>query len=131
MVLKQNELSLGYKLNNPFNIRFNVFNEWVGQLRPFHGFCHFESLKYGVRAFALLYRTYIYKYHVTVRQFVSRYAPPSENNTHTYLRTVCRLTGFVPSHLLTSADLVRFGAAVLQVEQGSARADVIALLKLY
>ena len=129
--MKKNELSLGYRLNNPFNIRYNLFNEWVGQLKPYRGFCHFESIKYGVRAFAILFRTYINKYHVTVVQFVSRYAPSKENDTAAYVRTVCRLTGFAPDDHLTSFDLVRFGSAVLQVEQGSARADVVALLKLY
>ena len=130
-MMKKNEVSLGYRLNNPFNIRFNQLNEWIGQAKPVHGFCNFESLIYGVRAFAILYRTYINKYHVSIRQFVYRYAPPSENNTQAYLRSVCRLTGFASDYRLTPSDLVRFGAAILQVEQGSARADVVALLKLY
>lgn len=129
--MKKNELSLGYKLNNPFNIRYNYLNEWVGQLPPIHGFCHFVSLEYGVRAFSLLYHTYINKYHCTVRQFVHRFAPPTENDTNAYLRTIFRLTSFPPGYCLTSHDLVRFGSAVLQVEQGSARADVVALLKLF
>lgn len=129
--MKKNELSLGYRLNNPFNIRFNPNNRWIGQLRPVRGFCHFESIVYGVRAFAILYRTYINKYHVTVKQFISRYAPASENNTEAYVRTVCRLTGFASDYRLTTADLVQFGSAVLQVEQGSARADVVALLQLF
>lgn len=126
--MKKNNVSLGYRLNNPFNIRYNVFNHWVGQLNPVHGFCNFKSLYYGVRAFAVLYCTYIDKYHVTVRQFISRYSPPKENNTEAYIRTVCRLTHLAADYRLTSADLVLFGAAVLQVEQGSARADVVALL---
>ena len=123
--------SLGYRLNNPFNIRYNPNNKWVGQLSPVNGFCRFLSLIYGVRAFAFLYRTYINKYHVSVRQFVSRYAPAQENDTAAYVRTVCRLTGFAPDYFLTSADLVRFGSAVLQVEQGFARADIVSLLMLY
>ena len=63
--MKKNKVtlvSLGYRLNNPFNIRYNLLNEWVGQTKPICGFCSFISLKYGVRAFAILYRTYINNY---------------------------------------------------------------------
>ena len=129
--MKKSDLSLGYRLNNPFNIRYNPNNRWIGQANPVCGFCSFYTLKYGVRAFVLLYRTYINKYRVSVQEFVYRYAPPTENFTAAYLHAVCCLTGFAPDDHLTSADLVRFGSAVLQVEQGSARADVVALLKFY
>lgn len=130
-MMKKNELSLGYRLNNPFNIRYQPNNKWVGQAKPVQGFCCFKSLFYGVRAFALLYRTYINKYRFTVQQFVYRYAPTSENNSQAYLRTVCRLSGFGPYHRLISADLVRFGSAVLQVEQGSVHIDILVLLKRF
>lgn len=129
--MRKNKVSLGYRLNNPFNIRYNRFNKWVGQIGCYHGFCHFESIFYGVRAFVFLYRTYINKYHVTVKQFISRYAPATENNTEAYVRTVCRLTRLAPDYRLTPSDLVLFGTAVLQVEQGFAPVDVVLLLKLY
>ena len=118
-------------MKNPFNIRYTSYNKWVGQLNPVNGFCRFASLSYGVRAFAILYRTYINKYHVTVLEFVSRYAPQTENDTEAYVRTVCRLTGFAPGYRLTPTDLVLFGAAVHQVEQGFVRADIVELLKKY
>lgn len=131
MNFKKNRVSLGFRINNPFNIRYSRFNHWLGQIGSVDGFARFISLPYGVRAFVILYRTYINKYHVTVRQFISRYAPASENNTQAYIRTVCRLTGFDPDYRLTTRDLSSFGSAVLHVEQGFVRADVVSLLSLY
>lgn len=129
--MKKNKVSLGYRINNPFNIRYNRFNHWQGQFGSVNGFVRFKSLSYGVRAFAILFRTYINKYHVTVKQFVYRYAPATENNTEAYVRTVCRLTRLAPDYRLTLSDLVLFGTAILQVEQGFAPVDVVLLLKLY
>ncbi len=41
----------------------------------------------------------------TLREVVSRFAPPIENDTEAYLCNVCAWTGLTPSHILTAAML--------------------------
>lgn len=82
-----------YSINNPCNIRYSSKTEWRGQIGSRHGFCYFTEMLYGYRAFLLLCRTYHRKYNIaTVQAFVQKYAPPSENNTPSYI-------GFVVSGL--------------------------------
>ena len=53
-------------------------------------FCQFETMEYGWRAaFYLLTRTYYHKYRLyTIRDIISRWAPPSENDTGAYIQNV-------------------------------------------
>lgn len=74
--------------NNPLNIRYRECNNWQGQLSPKKGFCEFKSLYYGYRAAVILLNRYKKNGVCTVRQIVSRWAPPSENNTDNYVSFV-------------------------------------------
>ena len=92
-------LPRGIRNNNPLNIRRGK-DQWQG-LRAQQtdaSFCQFESLDYGWRAaFYLLTRTYYHKYRLyTIRMIISKWAPPQENLTATYIENVCRLTGIPP-----------------------------------
>lgn len=75
--------------NNPFNIRNNRKNKWQGQIGSRKGFCMFSDLKYGVRAAAIIIRNYYEHGLVTPRQIITRFAPPSENDTGSYISFVC------------------------------------------
>ena len=79
----------GIRNNNPLNIRRGV--QWRG-LRDFatdKAFCEFKSMDYGFRAAFCILRTYFSKRGVrTLRQLISRWAPPTENNTEAYIRKV-------------------------------------------
>lgn len=82
-------VSLGIQINNSFNLRYNPINRWIGMTGQYKGFCVFESMDYGIRAGIITLRTYINKYHLTdVESIISRYAPPSENNTSNYISFV-------------------------------------------
>ena len=61
-------------------------------------FCQFSSMEYGWRAaFVILCKTYYGKYKLkTIRDIVSRWAPPKENNTPAYIRHVSDYTGIGP-----------------------------------
>ena len=90
-------LPRGIRNNNPLNIRRTAKDQWMG-LRAQQtdaSFCQFESLEFGWRAaFYLLTRTYYHKYRLyTIRKIISKWAPPNENLTATYIQNVCRLTG--------------------------------------
>ena len=92
-------LPRGIRNNNPLNIRRGK-DQWQG-LRAQQTdaqFCQFETLEYGWRAaFYLLTRTYYHKYRLyTIRAIISKWAPPHENLTATYIQNVSRLTGIPP-----------------------------------
>ena len=74
--------------NNPLNIRFNPANKWQGQTGNLKGFCTFRNQAYGFRAAYKIICNYIKNGYSTVRYIVSRWAPPTENNTENYIRFV-------------------------------------------
>jgi len=92
-------LPRGIRNNNPLNIRRGK-DQWKGlQAQQTDAqFCQFETLEYGWRAaFYLLTHTYYHKYRLfTIRAIISKWAPPNENLTATYIQNVCRLTGIAP-----------------------------------
>ena len=92
-------LPRGIRNNNPLNIRRSK-DQWQGlrAQQTDSAFCQFESLEYGWRAaFYLLTRTYYHKYRLyTIRKIISKWAPPNENLTATYIENVSRLTGIPP-----------------------------------
>ena len=96
-------MTLGLRNNNPLNIRRVAGTKWKGQEPPSNSplkgedreFVRFSSMEYGIRAAFCILDTYRRKYQdVCVEDIIARWAPPSENATSEYLRTVCRLTGF-------------------------------------
>lgn len=82
--------------NNYVNIRYSKLNAWRGQIGETLGFCDFEHHDYCVRAWLILMRSYWRKGVRSVRDIVSRFAPPIENDTEKYVRFVERwVFGFV------------------------------------
>lgn len=96
--------------NNPFNIRYNKFNKWLGLTGANKGFCEFATMDYGLCAGIKLLLNYVYKKDCwSVQAIVSRYAPPNENNTRNYIRNVSvalRQQGIDPDDLRTGCTLV-------------------------
>ena len=79
----------GIRNMNPGNIRLG--ESWLGlrtkQTDP--DFCQFTSMVYGCRALLKLLRTYVEKRGcTTIRKVVERWAPPSENDTTSYVLSV-------------------------------------------
>jgi len=90
-------MTRGLRNNNPLNIRRVAGTKWKGQAaeQKDKEFVQFESLAWGLRAAFCILDTYRRKYQdVCVEDIIARWAPPSENATSEYIRTVCRLTGF-------------------------------------
>lgn len=76
--------TVGYRNNNPGNIKFSAKNKWNGQTGSAGPFATFEDPIYGVRALALLLLKYYDKYDChTVFDIISRYAPPGTDNNPT------------------------------------------------
>lgn len=86
----------GIRNNNPGNIRWG--DDWQG-LKP-NGkwfdseFCVFTTPEYGIRALVKILRNYQAKYKLRdVRSIINRYAPPCENNTESYIGSICKALG--------------------------------------
>ena len=90
----------GVRNCNPGNIRAADHFVWRGQSgKDEDGFCVFESPCWGFRAQALLWLSY--EEHdgcVTLREYISRWAPPDENDTGSYV-------GFMADKLGVNPDL--------------------------
>lgn len=94
--------SRGIRNNNPLNIR--VGNDWRGELNPNRDgvFEQFKTMTDGCRAAAILAvniitgraKSCLHRRYDTLGAFITKWAPPSENNTGWYIKTVCRITGY-------------------------------------
>lgn len=93
----------GIRNNNPGNIRNNPNNRWVG-LSPCQNdkdFCVFIEPKYGIRALSIILRNYQSRYGLkTVKDIINRYAPTIENNTNSYVKSVCQFLGITDTTII-------------------------------
>ena len=61
-------------------------------------FCVFKAPEWGFRAMAKILLTYAEAHFVkTIAEAITRWAPPSENDTAAYIARVCELTGIGPN----------------------------------
>lgn len=116
-------MSRGLSNCNPGNIRRSKVN-YKGELHPSNDphFKQFTSIKWGYRAMFILLDAYQRRYGLnTLRGMISRYAPPTENHTDIYIRTVSDLTGILPDEPIDTHDkctMVPMVAAMSRVENG-------------
>ena len=110
-------MSRGLQNCNPGNIRQSKVR-YKGEVRPSRdsAFKQFESLAWGYRAIFVLLDTYRIRYGLdTIRGMISRWAPPSENHTETYIRAVADAVGIPDGQPLDTRDrttMLRMAAAV-------------------
>ena len=129
---------MNHKLFNGANKSFATKDQWKGMAKAQtdRAFVQFETLEWGWRAaFHLLTRTYYHKYRLyTIRQIISRWAPPNENHTKAYIDNVSRLTGIDPDENLgipsmQPARWLMLGAAMAIQENGTESLDYFAMLR--
>ena len=89
----------GIRNNNPLNIRHSK-DRWEGARieQTDKSFVQFTSMAYGYRAVWKTLESYWKYFHdlpkpFNVRNIITRWAPPTENDTENYIRTVLSLTG--------------------------------------
>ena len=125
-------MSRGTRNNNPLNLRHSA-DQWQGARKEQtdKSFVQFESMAYGYRAAWKTLDSYWKHFKrlrqpFTVRAIISRWAPPSENDTDAYVTTVLRLTSLggnerLPRPLRGIAidKLVRLFRAMTTVECGT------------
>lgn len=80
-------------------------------------------MAYGYRAMFVLLDTYRTRYGLsTIREMISRWAPPSENFTEGYIRFVSERTGIdadAEVNSLSERDMVPIVAAMSEIENGT------------
>ena len=111
----------GLRNCNPLNIRRVAGTNWKGQRaeQTDNGFVQFEFIEWGIRAAFCILRTYRNKYKaVCIEDIITRWAPPSENDTSRYICNVCRWTGFGGMQRLTESDWPALVRAMARQETG-------------
>jgi len=94
---KNKDLPRGIRNNNAGNIRKGIAWQGMASIQPDASFITFIAPEYGLRAIARILRTYQEKYGLnTIRQVITRWAPPSENNTNAYVAAVAAHVGASP-----------------------------------
>lgn len=98
-ITMKNTMARGMRNNNPLNIRHSA-SKWQGARvkQTDRAFVQFESMAMGYRAAWRVMESYWRYFHdnrepFTVRNIIHRWAPPQENNSESYVRTVCLLSG--------------------------------------
>ena len=124
-------MNRGQRNNNPLNIRHSA-DRWQGarveQTDP--SFVQFTSMAYGYRAAWKVLESYWKHFHrqglaFNVTNIIHRWAPPAENHTQAYIRSVLLLCGLggrenlpQPSRGIDIGRLERLVAAMTAVECG-------------
>lgn len=115
-------LPLGLSNNNPGNLRSTFGIPWMGQNGSVNDFCTFTDCSYGLRAMAVDLSNKISSDGLnTITEIITKYAPPSENDTQAYIDNVSTYTGWGADDPidLTTANLANLMRAQINVEQGT------------
>ena len=130
--MKENmKKSRGIRNNNPLNIRHSA-SHWQGERKEQtdKSFVQFQTMAYGYRAAWKVLESYWKHFYrqrepFTVENIIRRWAPPSENPTDAYIRTVLKLTSLggnehlpQPSRGVDTDRLERLVAAMTTMECG-------------
>ena len=121
----------GIRNNNPLNIRRSS-TRWQGARKEQtdKSFVQFETMAYGYRAAWKILQTYYERFCMegkafTVRNIISRWAPPTENDTEVYIKNVLSMASIggkekllPPSNVLSYGRLSRMVAAMTCIECG-------------
>lgn len=129
----------GMRNNNPLNIRRGK-TPWIGEVQYIErvatdksgnecktreydrSFCQFSELKYGWRAAFKLINKYIEVYKCdTIRKIITRWAPPTENNTSNYVKHVCAWQNLDADAKITTDNhdvLIPIVIGMMMVENG-------------
>ena len=122
--------------NNPFNIRYNSRNMWLGldQNPVYRGFCNFVDIKYGIRAACyLLMVSYRKNGVLTISEIISRFAPSTENDTDRYIQFVCNGLGCFPfDHPKDKYDFAKL-LSYMSVYEGNPVniADILTVINMF
>lgn len=117
--------SRGLRNNNPGNIRRDG-TRWQGEVESSQDpdFKQFETMAWGYRAMFRCLNTYYRRYGLdTLRKMITRWAPPTENDTESYIRAVSEWSGVPQNGRITPTNrdvMIPIVEAMSRVENGVA-----------
>jgi hypothetical protein len=121
--------SRGLRNNNPLNIRHNA-EHFQGEIKvKDKSFKSFSTMPYGYRAAFVTLATYLSRGCNTIEKIITKWAPPTENDTESYIAKVEKWSGVPRNKELTAsdgADYILIVAAMSFVENGQ-NADISAV----
>lgn len=106
---------LAFVNNNPGNLRFAG---QPGAVQGEGGFARFETPEAGLKALENQIKLDASRGH-TIASFVSKFAPPTENDTATYIKNIANATSSSPMTPIAQIDLRKLLAAMARQESGS------------
>ncbi len=110
--------SRAWRNNNPGNLRYTEFSVRMGAIGQAGKFAVFPDKETGQNALRELLKTKTY-YNLSVADAISRYAPPSQNNTARYHARIKELTGVSLNkklNQLSNAEMERVVGAISTIE---------------
>jgi hypothetical protein len=111
--------SRGYRNNNPGNLRFLTSRAWNGQVSNDGGYGVYDTPASGTRALGKQLLSYAGRGFDTVRDIISTWAPPAENDTGSYVADVASQLDIDPDVPLdVSGRLAELAAAIAKHENG-------------
>jgi hypothetical protein len=112
-------MTRGLRNNNPGNLR-RTSDQWQG-LAPVQtdpDYFQFVRPEDGIRAMAVTLRNYRAGGRNTIRKIITRWAPPTENNTPAYVTSVSNYAGIDPDQQLVDSDMLVVIAGIINHENG-------------
>lgn len=114
--------SRGIRNNNPGNIRKGEKWQGLAKMQNDSSFLIFKSPEWGIRALCRILRNYQKKYGLRdIRSIINRYAPPAENDTNSYIYSVCLALGikdYTPVNLSDHNVMLELLKAIIRHENG-------------
>lgn len=114
-------MTRGIRNNNPGNIRHGG-SQWQGMSlqQTDAEYVQFDDPIYGIRAMAKLLTNYQKNYGLnTIREIITRWAPPNENITSAYVNAVSQKLGASPDQEIdVIGSLPRLVPAIIHHENG-------------
>jgi hypothetical protein len=109
----------GIRNNNPGNIRHSPNFTWLGEInQDDDGFVIFDTMENGVRALARNLYSYQSKHGLnTTREIISRWAPPTENDTAAYIKSVAGTLGVDANADLDLTDVSTLSSLVAAITE--------------
>ena len=116
-------MSIGLDNNNPGNIRLSS-TKYLGEVKISNdkAFKQFESMAWGYRAIFVLLHTYNVRYGLkNIESIITRYAPPTENDTERYIAFVSYRSAIPRDRqidTLSAKDMIPIVTAISRMENG-------------
>lgn len=113
----------GMRNNNPLNLKFAEGQGAAG--KDNQGFGVYSTMEGGISAAVHQLRIYASRGLTTLRQMISKWAPPSENDTENYIQRVSRKVGLGPDSIVdvNDEDLMGRIVSAMSLEENSKAPD--------